>query len=68
MEWLAFAASAVTAICALIGTYFSNRKATALMAYRIEQLEKKVDKHNQVVERTFKLEQKVEDLMKKGET
>ena len=66
MEWGTLAASAVTALCALIGTYFSNRKATALMAYRLEQLEKKVDKHNQVVERTFKLEQKVEDLVKKG--
>ena len=66
MEWGTLAASAVTALCALIGPYFSNRKATALMAYRIEQLEKKVDKHNQVVERTFKLEQKVEDLVKKG--
>ena len=28
-----------------------------LTNYRIEQLEKKVDKHNTVVERTYKLEQ-----------
>ena len=26
------------------------------MSYRIEQLEKKVEKHNQVVERTYNLE------------
>jgi len=64
MEWLAFAASALTAICALIGTYMSNRKTSVLMAYRIEQLEKKVEAHNQIVERTVKLEQKVEDLSK----
>lgn len=66
MDWVAFGASVVTAICALIGTYMSNRKTTALISYRIEQLERKVEKHNQIVERTFKLEQKVEDLEKRG--
>lgn len=40
----------------LAGTYFSNRKTTALIAYRLENLEKKVNQHNQVVERTYKLE------------
>jgi len=65
MEWLAFAASAVTAIMSFLGVYLSNKKQTALMAYRIEQLEKKVDKHNQVVERTYKLEQRVDDLVEK---
>ena len=32
-----------------------------LSVYRIEQLEKKVDKHNSVVERTFKLEGRMEE-------
>ena len=41
----------------LAGTYFANRKSSALIAYRLELLEKKVDKHNPVVERTFKLEE-----------
>lgn len=40
----------------MAGTYLSNRKASALIAYRLEQLEEKVNKHNQVVERTFRLE------------
>ena len=31
--------------------------ANKLSNYRIEQLEKKVEKHNQVVERVYKLEQ-----------
>ena len=34
----------------LAGTYFANRKSSALIAYRLELLEKKVDKHNSVVE------------------
>ena len=41
----------------LAGTYFANRKSSALIAYRLELLEKKVDKHNSVVERTIKLEE-----------
>ena len=41
----------------LAGTYFANRKSSALIAYRLELLEKKVVKHNSVVERTFKLEE-----------
>lgn len=41
-----------------IGAYFSNRESNALIAYRLEQLEKKVDKHNNVIERTYALEEK----------
>lgn len=51
----------VIAILSLVGTlagsYFSNRAGQKLIAYRIEQLEIKVDKHNKVIERTYKLEE-----------
>ena len=40
-------------IVALVSVYLSNR----LVAYRLDQLEKKVEKHNQVVERVALLEQ-----------
>lgn len=40
----------------LCGAYFANRKSSALTAYRLEQLEKAVNKHNQVIERTYELE------------
>lgn len=57
-------------------------KRDALQAYRIEQLEKKVDKHNNVIERTYRLEEteavikeqikvanhRIEDLEKKEAT
>ena len=50
----------IVALLSLVGTlagsYFASRKSTALIAYRLEQLEEKVNKHNQVVERTFRLE------------
>ena len=47
----------ITGGLALAGTYLANRKASALIAYRLEQLEKKVEAHNNLVERTYKLEE-----------
>ena len=65
MDWLAFAGAAVTALLSLIGVIVSNNSTRKVIVVRVDQLEKKVDKHNQVIERTFKLEQKVEDIGKK---
>ena len=52
----------IVAIISLLGTlagsYFSQRKSAALISYRIEQLEKKVDKHNNLVERMYKVEER----------
>lgn len=48
----------------VLGAYFANRKSSAVIVYRIDELEKKVDKHNSVIERTYKLEQRVDDLEK----
>lgn len=44
----------------LTGSYLANRKSTALVVYRLEQLETKVGKHNNLVERTYALEENVE--------
>lgn len=41
---------------ATFGGIFASSKLTA---YRIEQLEKKQDKHNAVIERTYRLEEAV---------
>lgn len=50
----------VVAILALIGSVIgsalANNKTQALIGYRIDELEKKVEKHNQVIERTVVLE------------
>lgn len=43
----------------LLGSYFANRKSAALVVYRLEQLESKVSKHNNLVERTYALEESV---------
>lgn len=41
-----------------LGSLVGILASAKLTNYRIEQLEKKVDKHNTVIERTYKLEQK----------
>ena len=49
----------LVAILSLIGTLAGSFGGTQLIKYKIEQLEKKVEKHNSVVERTFLLEEKM---------
>ena len=46
----------------IIATVSSNKKSTALITYRVDKLEKKVEKHNSVVERTFRLEEDVKNI------
>ena len=50
----------IVALLSLAGTmggaYIANKKSTALIAYRLEQLEEKVNLHNKVIERTYLLE------------
>ena len=55
-------AALITAGFAFLGVYMSNRKQAALVAYRLEKLEEKVDKHNSVVERMYRLEEQVKNL------
>lgn len=46
----------------LIGTFGGILTGSKLMNYRIEQLEKKVEKHNNVVERVFVAEGNITEL------
>ena len=43
----------------LIGSFSGILAANKLTTYRIEQLEKKVEKHNNVIERMYELEKQV---------
>jgi hypothetical protein len=42
----------------LAGSFLAQRKSAVLISYRLEQLEKKVDLHNSVIERTYHLERR----------
>ena len=52
----ALISGAVTLTVCLVSGHAQNEKTRALLDYRLSQLEKKVDQHNQVVERTYRLE------------
>ncbi len=61
----------VTLIVCLISNKSQQEKTRALMEYKLEELTKKVEKHNSVAERTYILEEKmkvanhrIEDLEK----
>lgn len=47
---------AVTLVVCMINNHAQAEKTRALLDYRLSELEKKVDKHNHLVERTFRLE------------
>ena len=51
----------VIAILSLVGTlsgsYFANKKSTALITYRLDQLEKEVAKSNDLIERIHDIEE-----------
>ena len=51
MEWTTLAVAGMSLIGTLAGTFGGILVANKLTTYRIEQLEKKVEKHNNLVER-----------------
>lgn len=71
----------VTLLICLITNHGQQEKTRALMEYKMDELTKRVDKHNNLVERTYHLEEKItvhdekirvanhriEDLEKKGD-
>lgn len=59
----------IVALLSLLGTAIGSlagiMAANKLVVYRIEQLEKKVEKHNNLIERTYKVEESVTLLEEK---
>ena len=56
------------AVPSIITTVMANRKDNALVKYRIDELDAKVNKHNNLIERTFKIEERlsiIEERIKK---
>lgn len=60
----ALISAATTLLVCLINGYFQTKKiekkqdeTITLVEYKLEELTKRVDKHNNVIERTFKLEE-----------
>lgn len=47
----------VTLLICVISNHGQQEKTRALIEYRLDELTKRVDKHNNVIERTYKIEQ-----------
>ena len=58
MDWSAI----IVGILSLLGTGLGTFGGMKLMTYRIEQLERKVEKHNSFAERLPVIEEKVSEL------
>ena len=55
MDWT----SIICAVVALLGTAIGSYSGLRLTSYRVEQLEKKVDKHNRFAERVPIMEEQI---------
>lgn len=49
----------VTLAVCLITNHAQEERTKALIEYKLDELQKRVDKHNNVIERTFALEQRI---------
>ena len=58
----------ITGGMALLGNVMSNLSTHSKTMYRVEQLEKKQDIHNQVIERVYQLEKVTEVLEERQKT
>ena len=53
------------AIPSIIATVSANKRSNDLVLYRIEELSKKVHEHNQLIDRMYKVEERVTILEEK---
>lgn len=54
-----FVSAAVTLIVCIINNKSQNDKTRALMEYKLDELTERVNKHNNLIERTYRLEEDV---------
>ena len=57
MDWTSVVVALITALGSFVAVYISNRKSAALLEYRMTQLERKVETHNNLISRTYRLEE-----------
>lgn len=53
------------AVPSIIATVVSNKKTTALLEYKVDQLTEHVNKHNNLIDRMYKIENRV-TLLEEG--
>ena len=67
VDWATIVVGVLASIGTLVGAYCSNNKTVALVTYRLQALEKKVEQHNKVVERMLIAENEIKTMKKEIE-
>lgn len=67
VDWATIIVGVLAFIGTLVGAYCSNNKTVALVTYRLQALEKKVEQHNKVVERMLIAENEIKTMKKEIE-
>lgn len=52
----------VTGVLTLLGVLFSNSRSQAVIEVKLDELSKRVERHNQVIERQYEVERRVSVL------
>lgn len=55
----AIVTGAVTLAVSLVNNYFQQNRTRALLEYKLNELTERVNKHNNLVERTYRLEEQL---------
>lgn len=67
VDWATIIVGVLAFVGTLVGAYCSNNKTVALVTYRLQALEKKVEQHNKVVERMSVAENEIKAIKKEIE-
>ena len=67
VDWATVIVGVLAFVGTLVGAYCSNNKTVALVTYRLQALEKKVEQHNKVVERMLIAENEIKTMKKEIE-
>lgn len=55
-------AAVITGVLTLVGVLVSNSKSQAVIQVKLDELSRRVEKHNQVIERQYEVERRVSIL------
>lgn len=63
--WTAIISGLCVAIPSVIATISSNKRNNDLVIYRIDELDKKVHEHNNLIDRMYKAEENIKIIQEK---
>jgi len=62
MDWIGIITAIITPALTLVGVIIANQKSTAVTNYKIEELSKHVEKHNNFAERLPVVEEQIKTI------